>query len=78
MDIATLGADCLILVQDLLIPVIMMGVTINDQIELVLYLVFKNNKYRHESTVSGIMDIFKLATRVATSALEPGMKQYTL
>ncbi|KAF8023348.1 hypothetical protein BT93_F0754 [Corymbia citriodora subsp. variegata] len=92
MDVATPTADCLILVHDLLIPVLMKGQSrgtlshqenrilgeAKEQIEHILALVFENYKSLDESTLSGIMDVFRPATGVAAPALEPAIKLYTL
>ncbi|CAI0467807.1 unnamed protein product [Linum tenue] len=92
MDVATPTADCLTLVYDLLMPVIMKGHSkstlshqenrilgeIKDQIEQILSLVFENYKSLDETLVSGIMDVFKPATAVAAPALDPSVKLYTL
>ncbi|CAI0447971.1 unnamed protein product [Linum tenue] len=92
MDVATPTADCLALVYDLLMPVIMKGHSkgmlshqenrilgeIKDRIEQILSLVFENYKSLDETLFSGIMDVFKPATAVAASALEPAVKLYTL
>ncbi|XP_039069175.1 uncharacterized protein LOC120215602 [Hibiscus syriacus] len=92
MDVATPTADCLGLVHELLVPVVMkchtkgalthqenriLGET-KDQIEQILSLVFENYKSLDESSFSGIMDVFKPATRIAAPALEPAVKLYTL
>jgi hypothetical protein len=92
MDVATPTADCLNLVHDLLMPVVMKGHGKNtlshqenrilgetkDQIEQILALVFENYKSLDESLPSGIMEVFKPATGVAAPALEPAVKLYTL
>ncbi|XP_050204886.1 uncharacterized protein LOC126654923 [Mercurialis annua] len=92
MDVATPTADCLTLVYDFLLPVIMKGHSksmlshqenrllgeIKDQIEQILGLVFENYKSLDESALSGIMDVFKPATGLAVPALEPAVKLYTL
>ncbi|KAL9359386.1 hypothetical protein Peur_047509 [Populus x canadensis] len=92
MDVATPTADCLTLVYDLLKPVIMKGHNksmlshqenrilgeIKDQIEQVLSVGFENYKSLDESSLSGIMDVFKPATGLAAPALEPAVKLYTL
>ncbi|PKI73540.1 hypothetical protein CRG98_006121 [Punica granatum] len=92
MDVATPTADCLTLVHDLLMPVLMKGHSrgtlshqenrilgeTKDQIEQILALVFENYKSLDESSYSGLMDIFKPATGVAAPALEPAVKLYTL
>ncbi|KAJ4964028.1 hypothetical protein NE237_023967 [Protea cynaroides] len=90
MDVATPTADCLILVHDLLLPVIMKGRStlshqenrilgeIEDQIEQILALVFENYKSLDESSPSGMMEVFKPATGSAAPALEPAVKLYHL
>ncbi|KAF2291614.1 hypothetical protein GH714_026178 [Hevea brasiliensis] len=92
MDVATPTADCLTLVYDLLMPVIMKGHSkstlshqenrllgeIKDQIEQILSLAFENYKSLDESSFSGIMDVFKPAAGFAAAALEPAVKLYTL
>ncbi|KAG2698798.1 hypothetical protein I3760_07G165000 [Carya illinoinensis] len=92
MDVATPTADCLTLVYDLLMPVVMKGHSKNtlshqenrilgetkDQIEQILALVFENYKSLDESLPSGIMEIFKSATGLAAPALEPAVKLYTI
>lgn len=92
MDVATPTADCLTLVHDLLMPVVMKGHGKNtlshqenrilgetkDQIEQILALVFENYKSLDESLPSGIMEVFKPATGLAAPALEPAVKLYTL
>ncbi|CAK7347233.1 unnamed protein product [Dovyalis caffra] len=92
MDVATPTADCLTLVYDLLKPVIMKGHSksmlshqenrilgeIKDQIEQLLSVAFENYKSLDESSLSGIMDVFKPATGLAAPALEPAVQLYTL
>ncbi|XWS21422.1 hypothetical protein CRYUN_Cryun30bG0053700 [Craigia yunnanensis] len=92
MDVATPSADCLTLVHELLMPVVMKGHNkrtlshqenrilgeTKDQIEQILSLVFENYKSLDESSFSGIMDVFKPATGLAAPALEPAVKLYTL
>ncbi|XP_021912220.1 uncharacterized protein LOC110825972 [Carica papaya] len=92
MDVATPTADCLTLVYDFLMPVIIKGDSkstlshqenrilgeIKDQIEQILALVFENYKSLDESSFTGIMEIFKPATGVAAPALAPAVKLYTL
>ncbi|KAH9756320.1 Pesticidal crystal cry8Ba protein [Citrus sinensis] len=92
MDVATPTADCLNLVYELLMPVVMKGhsrTTLShqenrilgetkDQIEQILALVFENYKALDESAFSGIIDVFKPATGVTPLALEPAVKLYTL
>lgn len=92
MDVATPTADCLVLVHDLIFPVLMKGDTkktlshqenrilgeIVDQAEQTLSLVFENYKSLDESSLSGMMEIFRPATGLAPPALEPAIKLYTL
>ncbi|KAL4281932.1 hypothetical protein GQ457_03G033850 [Hibiscus cannabinus] len=92
MDVATPTADCLTLVHELLMPVVMKGHSkstlshqenrilgeTKDQIEQILSLVFENYKSLDESSLSGIMNVFKPATGIAAPALEPAVKLYTL
>ncbi|CAK9148987.1 unnamed protein product [Ilex paraguariensis] len=92
MDVATPTADCLTLVLDLLLAVVMKGQSkgtlshqenrilgeIEDQVEQIFALVFENYKSLDESLPSGIMDVFKPATGLAAAALEPAVKLYTL
>ncbi|KAI3462116.1 hypothetical protein Pfo_018779 [Paulownia fortunei] len=92
MDVATPTADCLDLVHDLLLPVVIKGKTkhtlshqevrilgeVSDQIEQILALVFENYKSLDESSPSGIVDVFGPATGVAAPALAPALKLYKL
>ncbi|KAL7143913.1 hypothetical protein ABFS83_08G223200 [Erythranthe nasuta] len=92
MDVATPTADCLDLVHDLLLPVIMKGKTkstlshqevrllgeVSEEIEQILTLVFENYKSLDESSPSGIVDIFRPPTGVAAPALGPALKLYKL
>ncbi|GKA00362.1 hypothetical protein Tco_0672912, partial [Tanacetum coccineum] len=92
MDVATPTADCLSLVYDLLLPVMMKGHSKNtlshqenrilgeiaEQIEQVLAVVFENYKSLDENSPSGMMDVFRPATGVAPSVLEHAVKLYKL
>ncbi|KAM1203766.1 hypothetical protein ACFX13_020079 [Malus domestica] len=92
MDVATPTADCLNLVYDLLRPVLMKGHNksmlshqenrilgeTKDQIQQTLALAFENYKSLDESSLSGIMEVFRPATGHAAPALEPAVKLYTL
>lgn len=49
-----------------------------DQIERILALAFENYKSLDESSLSGIMEVFRPATGDAAPALEPAVKLYTL
>lgn len=51
---------------------------IKDQINQILGLAFENYKSLDESSLSGIMDVFRPATGVPAPALEPAIKLYTL
>ncbi|KAJ0984715.1 hypothetical protein J5N97_003071 [Dioscorea zingiberensis] len=92
MDVATPTADCLVLVYDFLLPVIMknrnkntlshqenrMLGEIEEQIEQVLAMVFKNYKSLDESLPSGLVEDFRPSTGSAAPALLPAMQLYTL
>ncbi|KAJ9670217.1 hypothetical protein PVL29_026641 [Vitis rotundifolia] len=92
MEVATPTADCLGLVHDLLLPVLMKGSSrgvlshqenrilgeIEDQVEQILALVFENYKSLDESSPSGMLDVFVPAIGNAAPALEPAVKLYTL
>ncbi|KAL5714311.1 hypothetical protein ACHQM5_016292 [Ranunculus cassubicifolius] len=89
MDVATPTADCLSLVHDLLLPVIMKGKNtlshqenrilgeIEDQTELILALVFENYKSLDESLPSGMIDVFQPGTGSPAPALAPAIKLFT-
>lgn len=49
-----------------------------DQLEQIFALVFENYKSLHESTPSGIMDVFRPATGVAAPVLKPAVQLYSL
>ncbi|PWA52563.1 hypothetical protein CTI12_AA453550 [Artemisia annua] len=90
MDVATPTNDCLSLVYDLLLPVMMKGKStlshqenrilgeIEEQVEETFAVVFENYKSLDESSPSGMMDIFRPATGVAAPVLEPAVKLYKL
>ncbi|XP_057973118.1 uncharacterized protein LOC131161393 isoform X2 [Malania oleifera] len=92
MDVATPTADCLTLVYNLLLPVVMKGRNkstlshqenrilgdIKDQIEQILAQVFENYKSLDESLPSGIVDVFRPATGLAAPVLAPAVKLYSL
>ncbi|XP_047971704.1 uncharacterized protein LOC125214638 isoform X2 [Salvia hispanica] len=92
MDVATPTADCLDLVHDFLLPVVIKGKSkhtlshqevrllgeVSDQIEQILTLVFENYKSLDESLPSGIKDVFGPATGVAAPALDPALKLYKM
>ncbi|KAF9620736.1 hypothetical protein IFM89_014257 [Coptis chinensis] len=91
MDVATPTADCLVLVQDLLFPVVMKGHAkstlshqenrilgeVEDQIEQILSLVFENYKSLDEASPSGLMDVFRPATGSPAPALAPAVMLYS-
>ncbi|KAJ0981455.1 hypothetical protein J5N97_009710 [Dioscorea zingiberensis] len=92
MDVATPTADCLVLVHDLLLPVIMksrgqntlshqenriLG-EIEEQIDQILALVFENYKSLDEMSPSGMVEVFRAATGSPALALAPAVKLYTL
>ncbi|KAL1569676.1 hypothetical protein AAHA92_01126 [Salvia divinorum] len=92
MDVATPTADCLDLVHEFLLPVVIKGKSkhtlshqevrllgeISDQIEQILTLVFENYKSLDELLPSGIKDVFGPATGVAAPALDPALKLYKM
>ncbi|XP_057495298.1 LOW QUALITY PROTEIN: uncharacterized protein LOC130780349 [Actinidia eriantha] len=92
MDVATPTADCLTLVHELLVPVVMKGNVkgvlshqenrilgeVFDRIEEILALVFENYKSLDESSQSGMVDVFNPESGLAAPALEPALKLYNL
>ncbi|KAI3922156.1 hypothetical protein MKX01_005845 [Papaver californicum] len=92
MDVATPTADCLVLVYDLLFPVKMKGSAkstlshqenrilgeIGDQLGQILSLTFENYKALDESSLSGMLDVFRPATGSPAPALAPSVKLYNL
>ncbi|KAI3972579.1 hypothetical protein MKX01_019237 [Papaver californicum] len=92
MDVATPTEDCLVLVHDLLLPVLMKARSKNtlshqenrilgeveDQIEQIFALVFENYKSLDESFPSGMVDVFRPAFGSPAPALIPSVKLYTL
>ncbi|XP_059436516.1 uncharacterized protein LOC132169504 [Corylus avellana] len=90
MDVATPTHDCLSLVHDLLLPVIMKGKSglshlenrilgvIEEKVEKIITLVFENYKSLDESSPSGMIDAFKPATGIVAPALVSALKIYTL
>ncbi|KAI3761739.1 hypothetical protein L1987_52160 [Smallanthus sonchifolius] len=92
MDVATPTNDCLSLVYELLLPVIMKGHAkstlshqenrilgeIEEQIEQIFAVIFENYKSLDELSPSGIIDVFRPATGVAAPVLEPAVKLYNL
>ncbi|GMY11430.1 hypothetical protein FCV25MIE_06669 [Fagus crenata] len=92
MDVATPTEDCLTLVHDLLLPVIMKSKgnsslshqenrilrEIEDKVQQIITLVFKNYKLLDESSPSGMMDDFKPATGMVAPALVSAVKLYGL
>ncbi|XP_076931452.1 uncharacterized protein LOC143596601 [Bidens hawaiensis] len=92
MDVATPTNDCLSLVYELLLPVMMkehakstlshqenriLG-EIEEQIEQTCSVVFSNYKSLDEQLPSGIIDVFRPASGVAAPVLEPAVKLYNL
>ncbi|KAG1366588.1 hypothetical protein COCNU_13G003780 [Cocos nucifera] len=92
MDVATPTSDCLILVHDLLLPVMLKSHSkntlshqenrilgeIEEQIEQILAMVFENYKSLDESLPSGMVEVFCPATGAPAAALVPAVKLYTL
>ncbi|PKA55423.1 hypothetical protein AXF42_Ash006625 [Apostasia shenzhenica] len=92
MDVATPTEDCLSLVHDLLLPVIMQSCNKNalshqenrilgemrECIEQVLSLVFENYKSLDESSLSGVAENFGLPNGDPAPALASAVKLYTL
>lgn len=92
MDVATPTADCLILVHDLLAPVILKnGGTkvlshqenrilgeIEEQIGMILAMVFENYKSLDESSPSGLMEVFRPSTGSPAAAFVPAVNLYKL
>ncbi|ONK75633.1 uncharacterized protein A4U43_C03F18930 [Asparagus officinalis] len=92
MDVATPTADCLMLVHDLLLPVILRSRSKNalshqenrilgevvEQLEMILAMGFENYKSLDESSPSGMVDVFRPATGSPAPALAPAVKLYTL
>ncbi|GAV59244.1 hypothetical protein CFOL_v3_02775 [Cephalotus follicularis] len=92
MDVATPTNDCLDLVHDLLLPVLMKGNRKNvlshqenrllgeveDQVQQILAMTFENYKSLDEHSPTGLVDVFGPATGVAAPALAPAVKLYCL
>lgn len=91
MDVATPTADCLTLVYDLLLPVLMKGRRktlshqenrilgeIEDQLEEIFAMVFESYKSLDESSPSGMMEFFRPATGIAAPVLKPAVQLYSL
>ncbi|KAJ6829490.1 uncharacterized protein M6B38_357610 [Iris pallida] len=92
MDVATPTADCLMLVHDLLLPVVLRSRSksglshqenrilgeIEEQIDLILGTVFENYKSLDESSPSGMVEVLRPATGIPSPALAPAVKLYTL
>ncbi|KAJ1699717.1 hypothetical protein LUZ63_008229 [Rhynchospora breviuscula] len=92
MDVATPTADCLTLVHDLLLPVLMKSrsnknlshqenrilAEIEEQAGQILAMVFENYKSLDDSVLSGMEEVFRPPSGVPASALGPAMKLYTL
>ncbi|XP_020090273.1 uncharacterized protein LOC109711557 isoform X2 [Ananas comosus] len=92
MDVATPTEDCLTLVHDLLLPVVMKSRSnntlshqenrilgeIKEQIEHNLEMLFENYKSLDESLPSGMVEGFRPATGLPAPALAPAVKLYNL
>ncbi|EPS72022.1 hypothetical protein M569_02736, partial [Genlisea aurea] len=92
MDVATPTADCLDLVNELLLPVVIKGKTkhslshqeirllgeVSDEIDQILTLAFENYKSLDESSPSGVVDVFVTGKGVTAPALAPALKLYKL
>ncbi|WOL19976.1 hypothetical protein Cni_G28778 [Canna indica] len=92
MDVATPTADCLTLVHDLLLPVILKSRSkntlshqenrilgeIEEQVDQILAMVFENYKSLDETLTSGMSEVFRPATGSPAPALVPAMKLFTL
>ncbi|KAG0476501.1 hypothetical protein HPP92_013342 [Vanilla planifolia] len=92
MDVATPTADCLTLVHDLLAPILLRngckkGLShqenrilgdIEEQIGIILALVFENYKSLDESSPSGICEVFRPSTGTPPAALVPAVNLYKL
>ncbi|XP_020590980.1 uncharacterized protein LOC110031897 [Phalaenopsis equestris] len=91
MDVATPTKDCLMLVHDLLLPVIMKSNMntlshqenrilgeMKEQIDQVLSLVFENYKSLDESSFSGLVEVFGPPNGNPAPALAISVKLYTL
>lgn len=92
MDVATPTADCLMLVHDLLLPVILKSRSktplshqenrilgeIEEQLELILAMVFENYKSLDESSPTGVIEVFRSGSGTPAPALLPAVKLYTL
>ncbi|KAI3947628.1 hypothetical protein MKX01_034293 [Papaver californicum] len=69
MDVAIPAADCLILVYDLLFPIKMKGSAKST---------LSHQEALDESSLSGMLDVFRPATGSPAPALAPAVKLYTL
>ncbi|XP_060675201.1 uncharacterized protein LOC107425129 isoform X3 [Ziziphus jujuba] len=92
MDVATPTADCLNIVYDLLSDVLSkvncksmlshqenrMLADIKEQVKDLLALTFENYKSLDESLPSGVMDVFRPASKLAAPALAPAINLFTL
>ncbi|OAY66910.1 hypothetical protein ACMD2_14233, partial [Ananas comosus] len=92
MDVATPTEDCLALIHDLLLPVIVKRRSentlshqenrilgeIEEQTKLILAMVFENYKSLDESLPSGMVEAFGPTTGSPSPALAPAVKLYTL
>ncbi|XP_059456561.1 uncharacterized protein LOC132186599 [Corylus avellana] len=94
MDVATPTDDCLALVHDLLLPVIMKSKSkgksdlshqenrmlgvIEDKVQQIITLVFENYKSLDESLPSGMTDVLKPATEMVAPVLVSALKLFSL
>ncbi|XP_019177354.1 PREDICTED: uncharacterized protein LOC109172616 [Ipomoea nil] len=92
MDVATPTSDCLDLVHDLILPVVLKGRTknslshqenrmlgeVSEKVEEIIALAFENYKSLDESLPTGIIDIFRRATGLVPPALASALKLYIL
>ncbi|KAH9312417.1 hypothetical protein KI387_027452 [Taxus chinensis] len=91
MDVATPTKDCFDLLYELLVPIIKardentlnrqekrMLADCEDQLQHLLATAFENYKSLDESSPSGLVDMFGLATGIAAPALAPAVQVYTL
>ncbi|EYU23672.1 hypothetical protein MIMGU_mgv1a027112mg, partial [Erythranthe guttata] len=92
MDVATPTADCLDLVHELLLPVVIKGKTkqtlshqevrllgeVSEEINQIATLVFENYKSLDELSPSGMVNVFGPASGLAAPVLTPALKLYKL
>ncbi|KAL9152336.1 hypothetical protein ABFS82_11G116000 [Erythranthe guttata] len=92
MDVATPTADCLDLVHELLLPVVIKGKTkqtlshqevrllgeVSEEINQIVTLVFENYKSLDELSPLGMVTVFGPASGLAAPVLTPALKLYKL